>query len=75
MNLFFGGMLRDELIKLMKPILLRKRAASTGSRRISSDSAEQVGEMDAPPIPCDAKGVSRFLAALQSIRLLRSNTK
>lgn len=41
MNLFFGGELRRELIELtQRPEVFRYRAKSTGSQRLSSDSAE-----------------------------------
>jgi hypothetical protein len=46
MNRIFGGLLRAELTTLVNnSLLLRPRAVSTGSRRISSDSNEGVDEM------------------------------
>jgi hypothetical protein len=42
MNMFFGEKLRRELVDLIcKPDLLRHRADSTGSHRLSSESTEQ----------------------------------
>ena len=42
MNEFFGGQLRQELVNLMdNPKLLRNHTQSSGSHRLSSDSASQ----------------------------------
>lgn len=50
MNITFGGQLRKELVELIhRPELLRKRAQSTGSQRLSSDSTER--NNDDPPAP------------------------
>jgi hypothetical protein len=66
MNQVFGGMLRDELVKLMRPTLVRSRATSTGSRRISSDSAEEVPEMGPPPT--NRSRISRVVAAYRAAK-------
>ena len=66
MNQFFGGKLQEELVKLMRPTLTRSRSTSTGSRRISSDSAEGVSGMDCPPIY--RTSILRISAALSGIR-------
>lgn len=51
MNMFFGGQLRRELIELItNPNLSRKRAQSTGSQRLSSDSADQPDIIPDPPV-------------------------
>jgi len=42
MNSFFGAQLRRDLVELIdRPQLLRHRAQSTGSQRLSSNSAGQ----------------------------------
>jgi len=41
MNNFFGGQLREELVKLIyRPELLHNRTHSTGSERLSLDSVD-----------------------------------
>jgi len=46
MNEFFGGKLRQELVNLIDSSkLLRNRAMSTGSHRLSSDSSRQADDV------------------------------
>jgi hypothetical protein len=46
MNKAFGSVLRRELVKLIdSPVLLRHRAQSTGSQRLSSDSTEELNDI------------------------------
>jgi hypothetical protein len=47
MNQFFGGRLRKELVELMDhKVLMRIRAQSSGSQRLSSDSTRLDNDND-----------------------------